>query len=101
MCLLAQGWSAVWSAGVCSFGALCGVRGPAARREQRLVRGAVVMLGEPVRALVAAPLVEERCVGEHGGRRVKRQRGVVRERAWVRTHAPLSSEPWCGARLLG
>jgi len=36
-------------------------RRPAARREQRLVRRAVVVLRQPVRALVAAPLVEERC----------------------------------------
>jgi hypothetical protein len=35
-------------------------RGPATRREQRLVGGAIVVLGEPVRALVAAPLVEQR-----------------------------------------
>jgi len=35
-------------------------RGPATRREQRLVGGAIVVFGEPVRALVAAPLVEQR-----------------------------------------
>ena len=72
-------------------------RGPATRREQRLVRGAVVVFGEPVRALVAAPLVKERCV-----RRASNFSVVwCGERAWVHTHAPLSSDPWCGARLLG
>ena len=46
---------------------------PAARRQQRLVGCAIVVLGEPVGALVAAPLVEEGCDAQ-GRRSAQRQR---------------------------
>ena len=63
-------------------------RGPATRREQRLVRGAVVVFGEPVRALVAAPLVKERCVvsTEAGARQTSVWCGAGSGCGCTRTH---------------
>ena len=70
-------------------------RGPAARREQWFVRGAVVVLGQPVRALVAAPLVEERWWDGGGCASSVR----AQERVWVRTARTVEQRAmmWCAS----